>query len=105
MYGCKLDVARAKRVLDTYYTVRSTVPEFFGNRDPTSANMQICYAAMDYVPLPLLTPRGYRATLLRLRECDPDKFSVRSLTTRILNSLDLRMLMESRCLNNLMLVS
>ena len=105
VYGCKLDVTRAKRVLDTYYTVRSTVPEFFSNRDPISADMQDCYSVVDYVPLPLLTPSGYRATLLRLRECDPDKFSVRSITTRILNSLDLRMLMEQRCLNNLMLVS
>ncbi|KAJ9589250.1 hypothetical protein L9F63_017549 [Diploptera punctata] len=104
VYGCKLDVSRAKRVLETYYTVRSTVPELFSNRDPQSADMQLCFAAVDYVPLPVLTPSGYRATLLCLRECDPDKFNVRSITTRILNSLDLRLRMEPRCLNNIMLI-
>ncbi|PSN41975.1 hypothetical protein C0J52_10516 [Blattella germanica] len=104
LYGCKLDVARTKRVLDTYYTVRSSVPEFFADRDSISLRAQQCICTVDYIPLPVLTPNGYRATLLRIRDSNPDKFDVRSLTTRILNSLDLRMLLEERCLNNIMLI-
>ncbi|XP_069687985.1 alpha-tocopherol transfer protein-like [Periplaneta americana] len=103
LYGCKLSAERTKRVLDTYYMVRATVPEFFKNRDPMSKDMQLCFNAVYYVPLPVLTPLGYRATLLRLADYDVDKFDVRSLTTRIVMSLDARLL-EERCLNNVMLV-
>lgn len=103
MYGCKLNVERAKRVLDAYYTVRATAPEFFRDRDPLSRDMQLCFRAVHYVPLPTLTPLGYRPTLLRLAHCDASKFDVRVLTTRIVMSLDARLL-EERCLSNVMLI-
>jgi hypothetical protein len=103
LYGCKLSVERAKRVLDTYYTVRATVPEFFRDRDPLSGDMQLCFQTVQYVPLPVLTPRGYRPTLLRLADCDVSRFDVRAITTRIVMSLDARLL-EERCLNNVMLI-
>lgn len=103
LYGCKLNVERTKRVLDTYYMVRATVPEFFWNRDPLSRDMQLSFQHIHYVPLPVLTPLGYRPTLLRLADCDVKNFDTRSLTTRIVMSLDARLL-EERCLNNVMLV-
>jgi hypothetical protein len=103
LYGCKLSVERAKRVLDTYYTVRATVPEFFRDRDPLSRDMQLCFQRIYYVPLPVLTPLGYRPTLLRLADCDANKFDIRIITTRIVMSLDARLL-EERCLNNVMLI-
>ena len=103
LYGCKLNVDRTKRVLDTYYMVRATVPEFFRDRDPLSRDMQLSFQHIHYVPLPVLTPLGYRPTLLRLADCDVNNFDTRSLTTRIVMSLDARLL-EERCLNNVMLV-
>ncbi|XP_021921168.1 alpha-tocopherol transfer protein-like [Zootermopsis nevadensis] len=65
--------------------------------------MQLCFRAVHYVPLPTLTPLGYRPTLLRLAHCDASKFDVRVLTTRIVMSLDARLL-EERCLSNVMLI-
>lgn len=103
LYGCKLNVERTQRVLDTYYMVRATVPEFFRDRDPLARDMQLSFQHLHYVPLPVLTPLGYRPTLLRLADCDVNNFDVRSLTTRIVMSLDARLL-EERCLNNVMLV-
>lgn len=38
--GCKYSLERAKEKLDTYYTVRSAIPEFFQQRDPTDAKLQ-----------------------------------------------------------------
>jgi len=103
LYGCKLNVERTKRVLDTYYMVRATVPEFFSDRDPLSRDMQLSFQHIHYVPLPVLTPLGYRPTLLRLADYDVKNFDICSLTTRIVMSLDARLL-EERCLNNVMLV-
>jgi hypothetical protein len=65
--------------------------------------MQLCFQTVQYVPLPVLTPLGYRPTLLRLADCDVSKFDVRSIATLIVMSLDARLLQE-RCLNNVMLV-
>lgn len=36
---CKNSMERAKESLDQYYTLKSMVPEFFGNRDPTSETL------------------------------------------------------------------
>ncbi|XP_023706066.1 alpha-tocopherol transfer protein isoform X3 [Cryptotermes secundus] len=103
LYGCKLSLERAKRVLDTYYMVRATAPEFFRDRDPLSVDMQLCFQSIHYVPLPVLTHLGYRPTLLRLADCDVNRFDVRVLATRIVMSLDARLL-EERCLNNVMII-
>jgi hypothetical protein len=103
LYGCKLSLERAKRVLDTYYMVRATAPEFFADRDPLSRDMQLCFRAVHYVPLPVLTPLCYRATLLRLVDRDVNSFDMRVLATRIVMSLDARLL-EERCLNNVMII-
>ena len=38
--GCKYSLERAKEKIDTYYTVRTAIPEFFLQRDPTSTKLQ-----------------------------------------------------------------
>lgn len=38
--GCKYSLERAKEKLDTYYTVRTAIPEFFQQRDPNDAKLQ-----------------------------------------------------------------
>lgn len=38
--GCKYSLERAKEKIDTYYTVRSAIPEFFQARDPNDAKLQ-----------------------------------------------------------------
>lgn len=32
---CKNSMERTKESLDQYYTIKSMIPEFFGDRDPT----------------------------------------------------------------------
>lgn len=32
-HSCKCDIEAAKKCIDTYFTVRTMCPEFFGNRD------------------------------------------------------------------------
>lgn len=39
-HSCYFDLEAAKRCMSVYYKLRSTVPEFFANRDPTSDYLQ-----------------------------------------------------------------
>lgn len=38
--GCKYSYEKTKEKLDMYFTVRSAIPEFFYDRDPSYANLQ-----------------------------------------------------------------
>lgn len=38
--GCKHSMERTKEKLDTYYTMRTLLPEFFANRDPFLPELQ-----------------------------------------------------------------
>lgn len=38
--GCKFSLEKTKRKLDMYFTMRTAVPEFFSDRDPTKAEMK-----------------------------------------------------------------
>lgn len=38
--GCKFSLEKTKRKLDMYFTMRTAVPEFFADRDPTKPEIQ-----------------------------------------------------------------
>lgn len=38
--GCKHSLERTKEKLDTYYTIRTAIPEFFNNRNPLDQKLQ-----------------------------------------------------------------
>lgn len=38
--GCKYSYEKSKEKLDMYFTVRSAIPEFFSDRDPTYKNLK-----------------------------------------------------------------
>ncbi|KAL6445570.1 hypothetical protein ACFW04_000839 [Cataglyphis niger] len=40
LYNCKNSVERCKLILERYYTVRTSLPEFFTPRDPLSQDIQ-----------------------------------------------------------------
>lgn len=103
LYGCKNSIERCKLILERYYCVRTSLPEFFAVRDPLSRDAQECFDTIDYFVLPSLTEEGHRVTILRIHETDPDKFSFQALCRRILMALDIR-LMEEACLSNIMVV-
>ncbi|EZA55687.1 hypothetical protein DMN91_001755 [Ooceraea biroi] len=103
LYGCKNSIERCKLILERYYSVRTSLPEFFAVRDPLSRDIQDCVDNIDYFVLPSLTEEGYRVTILRMRETDPDKFSLQAICRRVLMVLDIR-LMEESCLSNIMVI-
>ncbi|KAK9730723.1 CRAL/TRIO domain [Popillia japonica] len=49
--GCKFSLERTKEKLDTYYTMRSIIPEYLSNRDPFSPALQELLKLGVFVPL------------------------------------------------------
>ncbi|XP_029164450.1 alpha-tocopherol transfer protein-like [Nylanderia fulva] len=103
LYNCKNSVEKCKLILERYYTVRTSLPEFFTDRDPLSRDIQDSVSVVDYFVLPSLTEEGYRVTIFRLRDTDVEKFSFQTIVKRILMILDAR-LWEESCLSNIMIV-
>ncbi|KAJ1525291.1 hypothetical protein ONE63_010114 [Megalurothrips usitatus] len=103
LYGCKFSLERTKQVLDTYYRVRATTPEFFVDRNPMADEIQENGANLSYFVLPKLTSEGYRVTIFRLHATEVEKFCVSTLTKRVIMVLDVR-LKEEKCLSNIMVV-
>ncbi|XP_076165589.1 alpha-tocopherol transfer protein-like [Ptiloglossa arizonensis] len=103
LFGCKNSIERCKLILEQYFSVRSSIPEFFAVRDPLLQDIQECCEAVHYFVLPSLTKDGHRVTVLRLRNISVEKFSVQTISKRILMVLDAR-LMEEYCLSNVMVI-
>ncbi|XP_072760133.1 alpha-tocopherol transfer protein-like [Anoplolepis gracilipes] len=103
LYNCKNSVEKCKLILERYYTVRTSLPEFFTVRDPLSRDIQDSVSVVDYFVLPSLTEEGYRVSIFRLRDTNVEKFSFQAIVKRILMVLDAR-LWEESCLSNIMII-
>ncbi|KYN39545.1 Alpha-tocopherol transfer protein-like protein [Trachymyrmex septentrionalis] len=102
LFNCKNSIERCKLILERYYTVRTSLPEFFAIRDPLSQDIRDSFNIIDWFVLPSLTEEGYRVTIFRLRDTNVEKFSFQALAKRVLMILDTR-LMEEFCLSNIMI--
>ncbi|XP_071866087.1 alpha-tocopherol transfer protein-like [Bombus fervidus] len=103
LFGCKNSIERCKMILERYFSVRTAIPEFFAVRDPFAREIQECCEAIHYFVLPSLTDEGHRVTILRLKDTSTERFSIQTISRRILMVLDTR-LMEERCLSNIMVI-
>ncbi|XP_055707183.1 alpha-tocopherol transfer protein-like [Phlebotomus papatasi] len=72
----KYSLEKSKEMIDSYYSVRSAIPEMRKDRDPISErNRQIVKTGYS-LPLPKCTPSGPRIYLNRISVFDPNKFSI-----------------------------
>lgn len=75
--GSKHSLERAKEKLDLFYTIRTSLPEIFSDRDPMSARNIELIRLGTFLPLPrTLTPDGPRIVLMRVGAFDPAKFTM-----------------------------
>ncbi|XP_011505041.1 PREDICTED: alpha-tocopherol transfer protein-like [Ceratosolen solmsi marchali] len=102
LFGCKNSIERCKLILETYFSARTALPEFFYNRDPLACDIQQNCDVVQYFVLPKLTEEGYRVTIFRLKETMLERFSLTAITRRILMVLDIR-LREEASLTNIMI--
>jgi len=78
--GCKYSYEKSKEKLDMYFTVRTGIPEFFDDRDPTYSSLQ--EAIRLGVTLPLPKPEQYnssRVLLIRHGVYDPQKLGIQDI--------------------------
>lgn len=90
LIGCNNSMEKTKQHLENYYTVRSQMPEYYGDRDPLDNRIQLCSEALRLFPLPKLTPDGCRVTISSFRIADPNRYDVKAYTKRLLAVADIR---------------
>ncbi|KAL4141451.1 hypothetical protein QTP88_004089 [Uroleucon formosanum] len=88
---CKNSLERTKESLDQYYTLKSMVPEFFGDRDPISPPLLRSMKTSLFIPLPKLSSEGYRVSLSRIRTPEVDNFEFADYVKVNFMSIDIRL--------------
>ncbi|EDW60480.1 alpha-tocopherol transfer protein-like [Drosophila virilis] len=77
--GCKFSLEKAKSKLDHFYTIKSMMPEVFGNRQMDERNIALCRTGT-YVRLPKpFGTAGPRITLTDYSKFDPKIFKMLDL--------------------------
>ncbi|XP_044738954.1 retinol-binding protein pinta-like [Chrysoperla carnea] len=92
--GCKNDLERAKKKLDNFFTARTTVTEFFADRDPLSNEIQLASQSFQIATIPKLSPSGHRVSFHKFTDVDASLFVTKDVFRYILMTADLRMLEE-----------
>ncbi|XP_065333942.1 alpha-tocopherol transfer protein-like [Cloeon dipterum] len=73
LHSCEYSLERAKNTIETYFTIRAGVPEFFARRDPKTADIKNSLNVAEMIAVPKSTPSGNRVLLYRLKETEPSK--------------------------------
>lgn len=75
--GSKHSLERTKEKLDLFYTIRTSMPEIFTDRDPMMPKNRELIRLGTFLPLPkTLNPDGPRIILMRVGAYDPSKYSM-----------------------------
>ncbi|XP_059489003.1 alpha-tocopherol transfer protein-like [Neocloeon triangulifer] len=73
LHSCEYSLEKAKTTIETYFTIRAGVPEFFARRDPKTADVKNSFDVAEMIAVPKSTNSGYRVLLYRLKETEPSK--------------------------------
>jgi len=76
--ACQWDVEQAKETIESYYTYRTSLPDFFGSRDPISKEIQDISQVIHVTILPHSDAEGNRILWGSLVDPDPAHYSFAS---------------------------
>ncbi|KAJ9599607.1 hypothetical protein L9F63_009924 [Diploptera punctata] len=93
--GCKHNVERTKRKIESYFTGRIAVPELFSNRDPCSSEIKMAARNLNIYLLPELTPEGCRVTIHSLKNVEIDQLDIQAIIKYIMMIADIRVMEET----------
>lgn len=94
-----------KATIDTYYTVRTHVPEFFSNRDPLgSKNLRQALNVVIQTPLKLTSKEGHKIVFCKLMDCDPSHYVYNDCMKYFLMTVDLWLATEGTGPGHIILV-
>jgi hypothetical protein len=71
--ACKSDVDKSVKLIENYYKIKRSAPEFFANRNVDSDDIQNCLKNQNYVALPV-TPDNNILIFHSLRNHDPRSY-------------------------------
>lgn len=69
------DVEETKRVIELNFSIRNKNPHIFLHRDPDEEAVKAIRDVVEMIPLPGLTPEGYKLLLFKLSDNDPKKMN------------------------------
>lgn len=72
--ACDGDVDKSATLIENYYKIKKSTPEFFANRDIASEEIQKCLDNQDYIRLPI-TPDNCHLIFHRLSSHDAKTYS------------------------------
>ncbi|KAH9645182.1 hypothetical protein HF086_005727 [Spodoptera exigua] len=91
--GGKYSLERAKEKFDMYYTLKSVIPEFFANRDPSGAKVQEILKLGAFLPLKNCAGEDEpRISIVRIGVFDPSKYHLSDLIKTALMVTEILML-------------
>lgn len=86
--SCYFNKDAILRCMDTYYKMRSTVPEFFGNRDPELENLRHSLKVLEFTAFPVPDPNGNVIIFHRLSDTKPSKYMFNDGIKLLLMTMD-----------------
>uniref|UniRef100_W8C5Z9 Alpha-tocopherol transfer protein n=1 Tax=Ceratitis capitata TaxID=7213 RepID=W8C5Z9_CERCA len=69
------DVEATKKLIELNFSIRNKNPHIFLDRDPDDEEVKAIREVVEMVPLPGLTPEGYKLLFFRLADTDPKKLN------------------------------
>ncbi|XP_050313106.1 alpha-tocopherol transfer protein-like isoform X2 [Anthonomus grandis grandis] len=75
LQSCYYRNEQAKSAIDNYFTIRTLCPDIFSERNPNNPSVQAALDCAFMVFLPKLTPENYQVYLMKLIDCDPNRFN------------------------------
>ncbi|GAB1861430.1 Retinaldehyde-binding protein 1-like protein 2 [Camponotus japonicus] len=88
MHSCYYDLAATERCMDVYYRMRSTIPEFFYDRDPEREYLQQSLKTLEFVAFPKPDQNGSRIIFHRLADSRSSRYMFNDGIKLFLMSID-----------------
>ncbi|XP_012232115.2 clavesin-2-like [Linepithema humile] len=87
-HSCYFDLEDTKRCMDAYYNMRTTIPEFFKDRDSRLDYLQHSLKALEFVALPKPDRNGNWIIFHRLADSRPSQYMINDGIKLLLMSID-----------------
>ncbi|XP_063924019.1 alpha-tocopherol transfer protein-like [Zophobas morio] len=92
--GCKFSLETCKKKLEKYFTFRTTLPEFFANRDVRRPELKELIKVVQGAVLPDLTSDGKRISIGRTAKYDFETPNIADIVKLVFMAGDLRIKLE-----------
>lgn len=76
LHSCYFSNEAAKKTIENFFTIRTHCPEFFANRDPSSATLRPHLETCVFSLLPGRTKEGYAVGFAKFMDRNPENFNL-----------------------------